>query len=49
MEGDKMRLKGLLQPLKESDNFVQVINSIKNNSVRLFLSTLTNLRFNHIL
>ena len=26
-----MRLKGLLQPLKESDKFVQVINSIKNN------------------
>ncbi len=30
MEGDKMRLQGLLQPLQENDKFITAINSIKN-------------------
>ena len=30
MEGDKMRLRGLLQPLQENNKFITVINSIKN-------------------
>ena len=36
-----MRLKGLLQPLKESDKFVQVINSIKNNKFPINISGLS--------
>ena len=30
MEGDKMRLRGLLQPFQENNKFITVINSIKN-------------------
>ena len=36
-----MRLKGLLQPLKENDKFVQVINSIKNNKFPINISGLS--------
>ena len=41
MEGDKMRLQGLLQPLQENDKFITVINSIKNKKFPINISGLS--------
>ena len=32
MEGDKMRLQGLLQPLKENEKFISILNELKKKS-----------------
>ena len=41
MEGDKMRLQGLLQPLQENDKFITAINSIKNKRFPINISGLS--------
>ena len=41
MEGDKMRLQGLLQPLQENNKFITAINSIKNKRFPINISGLS--------
>ena len=41
MEGDKMRLQGLLQPLQENDKFITAINSIKDKRFPINISGLS--------
>lgn len=41
MEGDKMRLQGLLQPLQQNDKFIKAIDSIKNDKFPINISGLS--------